>query len=58
MIKQKLIDVRFIILGPSSSPFGVNYFIIANNLAEGGFTGIALIFHYVFGWPVGIFFWK
>jgi len=56
MIKQKLIDVCFIILGSIIFAFGVNYFIIANNLAEGGFTGIALIFHYVFGWPVGIFF--
>ena len=56
MIKQKLIDAFFIILGSIIFAFGVNYFIIANNLAEGGFTGIALIFHYVFGWPVGIFF--
>lgn len=56
MIKQKLIDAFFIILGSFIFAFGVNYFIIANNLAEGGFTGIALIFHYVFGWPVGTFF--
>ena len=33
--------------------FGLNYFIIANGLAEGGFTGIALIIHYLAGWPVG-----
>jgi len=32
---------------------GINYFIVANHLAEGGFTGIALILHYKFGWPVG-----
>lgn len=55
-MKQKFIDVLFIILGSIIFAFGVNYFIIANNLAEGGFTGIALIFHYLWDLPVGAFF--
>ena len=33
--------------------FGLNYFIIANGLAEGGITGLAIIIHYVTGWSVG-----
>lgn len=33
--------------------FGLNYFIIANGLAEGGFTGLALIIHYLTGLPTG-----
>ncbi len=33
--------------------FGLNYFIIANGLAEGGITGLALIIHYFTAWPVG-----
>jgi uncharacterized membrane-anchored protein YitT (DUF2179 family) len=32
----------------------MNYFIIANGLAEGGLTGITLILHYLMGWPVGL----
>jgi uncharacterized membrane-anchored protein YitT (DUF2179 family) len=42
-----------IILGSFIFAFGLNYFIIANGLAESGFTGIALILHYLKGWPVG-----
>jgi len=53
-VLDKINDIFFIILGSFIYGFGVNYFIVANHLAEGGFTGIALILHYTFGWPVGI----
>lgn len=43
-----------IILGSFIFAFGLNYFIIANGLLESGFTGIALILHYLQGWPVGV----
>lgn len=33
--------------------FGLNYFTIANQLAEGGVTGLALLGHYLFRLPVG-----
>lgn len=33
---------------------GLNYFTIANRLAEGGVTGVALLFHYLFSAPVGL----
>lgn len=55
MTKQKLIDTLLILLGSLLYSFGINYFIVANHLAEGGFTGIALILHYTFGWPIGSF---
>lgn len=54
MSLQKVSEFFFIIFGSFLYAFGVNYFIIANHLAEGGFTGIALILHYKLGWPVGI----
>jgi len=50
---QKVIEIFWIILGSLLYAFGINYFIIANHLAEGGFTGIALILHYTLDWPVG-----
>ncbi|MDK2823362.1 MAG: hypothetical protein PWQ67_266 [Clostridia bacterium] len=53
MIFQKITDIIFILVGSLLYGFGINYFIVANHLAEGGFTGIALILHYKFGWPVG-----
>ena len=57
--KQHLRDVIIIYLGTLIFAFGVNYFILANNLAEGGFTGIALILHYKLGWSLSTFiFWS
>lgn len=29
--------------------FGLNYFFVANNLADGGLAGVSIIFHYLFG---------
>lgn len=55
MLKRKITEIFFILLGCIIYAFGINYFILANGLAEGGFTGIALIFHYKFGWSVGKF---
>src|SRR5690554_4060917 len=53
MFLEKLREIFFIILGSFIYGLGLNYFIIANNLAEGGFAGISLILHYKFGLPVG-----
>ncbi len=43
-------------IGCAIFSFGVDYFLLANGLAEGGFTGIGLLLHYKFGWSVGAFF--
>lgn len=42
-----------IICGSFIFGFGLNYFIISTGLAEGGFTGVALIIHYLTGLPAG-----
>lgn len=42
-----------ITLGGIIFAFGLNYFTIANKLAEGGVTGLALLGHYLLGLPVG-----
>ncbi|MBM7865327.1 DUF2179 domain-containing protein [Heliobacterium gestii] len=52
-IRSWLKDVLGITFGGLIFAFGLNYFIIANHLAEGGLTGVALTLHYLFGWPVG-----
>lgn len=51
---KRLLPYAGIILGSLIFAFGLNSFIIANGLAEGGFTGLALIIHYLSGWPVGV----
>ena len=44
-----------IILGCLIFGFAVNYFLLANSLAEGGFTGVGLLLHYSLGWSIGAF---
>ncbi len=41
--------VIFILLGTAIYSFGLHYFVIANELMEGGITGIALLLHYSAG---------
>lgn len=43
-----------ILLGALVFALSLNYFIIANQLAEGGVTGVSLIIHYLTGFPVGL----
>jgi len=49
-MKRHAKNIFFIAIGAFIFSFGLNYFIIANQLAEGGFTGIALLLNYIFGW--------
>ena len=53
---KKIFSVFMIIVGCFIFGFAVNYFVLANNLAEGGFTGIGLLLYYQFGIPLGVFF--
>ncbi len=52
-MKSAVIDVlkslAYIAVGTFIFSFGVNYFVIANGLGEGGVTGIALVMNYEFG---------
>lgn len=43
------------LVGAAIFSFSINYFNIANGLAEGGFTGIALTLNALFGFPPGWF---
>lgn len=60
-MKQKwmfhLKNVALIFLGAIIFSMGINYFAIPSKLAEGGFTGIALLLHYLFDWSPGIVIW-
>ena len=42
-----------IAVGSLISAFGLNYFIVANGLAEGGFTGLSLVIHYLTNLSIG-----
>ncbi|TCS93370.1 YitT family protein [Hazenella coriacea] len=47
-------NIFIILLGSTIFAIGINYFAIPNQLAEGGFTGIALILNYLFDWSPGL----
>ncbi len=47
-------NLFFISIGAFIFSFGINYFNIANQLLEGGFTGIALLLNYEFNWSPSI----
>ncbi|AET68870.1 hypothetical protein Desor_3372 [Desulfosporosinus orientis DSM 765] len=41
-----------IVLGSTIVSISINTLIIPNDIADGGITGIAIILHYLFNWPV------
>lgn len=47
-MRQNIQNIMMVFLGAFICAFGVNYFTIPNQLAEGGLTGIALILKYLF----------
>lgn len=53
-MKKHFYRILLIISGAFIFSIGINTFAIANHLAEGGFTGIAILLHYVFGWSTGL----
>lgn len=54
-MRKQIQSIALVILGALLYGFGFNYFIVANNLAEGGVSGLALLFFYATGFPVAYF---
>lgn len=56
-MKRALQQFRLIIpilLGTAIYAFGLQYFVIPNQLMEGGVTGIAVLLNYAAGWPLSV----
>ncbi|MUT65456.1 YitT family protein [Paenibacillus sp. NEAU-GSW1] len=43
-----------IMIGTAIYAFGLHYFVIPNQLTEGGVTGIAILLNYAAGWPLSL----
>ncbi|MBD2845137.1 YitT family protein [Paenibacillus sp. IB182496] len=43
-----------ILLGAAIYAFGLHYFVLPNQLMEGGVTGIAVLLHYAADWPLSV----
>ncbi len=52
MKKEWLKDIALISAGAFIYAFGVNYFFVANKLADGGIAGISVILHYLFNFNI------
>ncbi|NMI06229.1 YitT family protein [Paenibacillus sp. SZ31] len=53
-MKKRITDVLFIMAGAFLFALAVNLFVIPNDLAEGGVTGITIILYYLFEWSPGL----
>ncbi len=53
MKKEVLKDIALIGAGAFIYAFGVNYFFVANKMADGGVAGICTILHYLFNTDMG-----
>ena len=51
---ERLVAYAEIVLGCVIGGAAYPLFLVPNNIAPGGLTGIATIFNYLWGWPVGI----
>ncbi|GAB4073592.1 YitT family protein [Barrientosiimonas marina] len=50
----KLKNILFILLGSAIFAFGLVHFNMENNLGEGGFTGLTLLFYFLWNWDPSI----
>src|SRR5699024_4371519 len=50
----KFKNIFFILFGSAIFSFGIVHFNMQNNLSEGGFTGITLLFYFLWGWNPAI----
>lgn len=51
-MKKRITDILFIMAGAFLFALAVNLFVIPNDLAEGGVTGITIILYYLFEWSL------
>ena len=54
MKNERLVAYIEIVLGCIIGGAAYPLFLVPNNIAPGGLTGIATIFNYLWGWPVGV----
>ncbi len=52
-LRKNIYELFFIILGSGIMAFGTSFFLLPNQLSSGGFSGIATIFYYLIGTPMG-----
>lgn len=51
---RELGRILLIIAASTLNAFALNLFLVGNNIAAGGFSGMSTVIHYVNGWPIGL----
>src|SRR5699024_12547880 len=54
IFRLRLKNIFFIFVGAAIFSFGIVHFNMQNNLSEGGFTGITLLFYFLWDWDPAI----
>lgn len=54
IIKKYVVQLLILAAGCAIMAIGTSFFLLPNKLSSGGFTGVATITYYLFGWPLGI----
>lgn len=54
MFGLRIKNIIFILIGAAIFSFGLVHFNMQNNLGEGGFTGITLLFYFKWGWDPAV----
>src|SRR5690625_5518282 len=54
MFGLRIKNIFFILVGAAIFSFGIVHFNMQNHLGEGGFTGITLLFYFVWDWNPAI----
>lgn len=52
-LKKHLVEIMYLVLGCMIMAMGTSLFLLPNQLSTGGFSGIATIFYYLLGFPLG-----
>ncbi|EAZ87644.1 YitT family protein [Lysinibacillus fusiformis] len=53
-VRENIVDYVYVIVGAAVIAIGFNVFLLPNQVASGGVSGISTIFHGLFGWNPGI----
>ena len=53
LIRRRLLELFYIVLGCMIMAIGTSFFLLPNQLSSGGFAGISTIIYYLFGFPLG-----
>lgn len=53
-MKNKINQYVWVSIGCLLSSFSINAFLVPHHLLSGGVSGLAIIFYFIFGWPIGM----